>query len=136
MWQASVANPTTLDSFNLSPLKPETLRIQSPNTARNPKTPTLPYRVTSLMRNSFPSQDRHRAQDIVLLSGPLLLMSEVPLYPVLRQWPGRGRHTSKALARQYSSKANSAPNATLSSRLARYPGGCREARTLSHTRCF
>ena len=41
------------------------------------------YRVTSLIRNSPPSQGHHRALGTVLLQGPggaLFLMSEVPLY--------------------------------------------------------
>ena len=41
------------------------------------------YRGTSLIRNSPPPRDRHRALGTVLLQGPwgaLFLMSEVPLY--------------------------------------------------------
>jgi len=41
------------------------------------------YRGTSLIRNSAPPQDHHRALGIVLLQGPrrrVFLMSEIPLY--------------------------------------------------------
>ena len=51
------------------------------------------YRGTSLIRNSTPPQDHHRALGIVLLKGPrdaLFLMSEVPLYA--------GAHAVKHLA--------------------------------------
>ena len=41
------------------------------------------YRGSSLIRNSSPPKDHHRALGIVLLQGPretLFLMSEAPLY--------------------------------------------------------